>query len=398
VIGRDRRDREGPLRVVVVDHTASLGGGELALLRLAGELDRDHVELRAILLDEGPLAGRLRAAGVPTVVVASGAAFRGMDRNALAGSWRGILAARETFRLLAHVVGLLRHADADVVHTNSLRADAIGLVAAALVRVPVVWHVHDRIADDYLPAMAVRLLRAVARRGPRAVVANSEATAQTLPGVRDLTVIHPGFAPEQALPDFASRVPPAHPVVGLVGRLSPTKGQLELVRAARSVIDRRPDVRFRLVGGALFGADAYAAEVAEEIDRLGLRHAVDVTGFTDTPAAAIDGLTVCVHASPVPEPFGQVVVEAMVRGVPVIATDAGGIPEIVRPEGVDLGVLVPPGDVEAIAAAIVAVLDDTTGTERRARLAYDDAVRRFPARRTARAVTEVWERTARPRR
>lgn len=393
-----RAPAEGPLRVVVVDHAAALGGGELALLRLAAELDPRRVELRAIVLDDGPLVARLRAAGVRTAVVRAGARSRGMDRHALGGSWRAVLAVGETVRLVVLVAGVLRRADADVVHTNSLRADVVGLLAARWCRVPLVWHVHDRIAADYLPGAAVRLLRALARRGPRAVVANSRATARTLPGVRDLTVVHPGYGPDQAVRAFDARVPPASPVVGLVGRIGPTKGQLELVRAARTVLDRRPDVRFRLVGGALFGADAYADAVDAEIDRLGMRGAVDVVGFSDDPAAELDRLTVCVHASPVPEPFGQVVVEAMVRGVPVVATDAGGVPEIVRTPGRDLGVLVPPGDADALAAGLLAVLDDPGGAERRARAAYDDATRRFPARETARAVTEVWERVARPRR
>ncbi|MFI2296562.1 glycosyltransferase [Isoptericola sp. NPDC019571] len=389
---------ERPLRVVAVDHTAALGGGELALLRLAAELDPSRVELRAIVLDEGPLVERLRAAGVRTVVVRAGARSRGMDRHALGGSWRAVLALGETLRLGVRVAGVLRRADADVVHTNSLRADVVGLLAARWCRVPAVWHVHDRIADDYLPTLAVRLLRALARRGPRAVVANSEATARTLPGVHDLTVVHPGYAPDQAVPAYDARVPPERPVVGLVGRLSPTKGQLELVRAARTVLDDHPDVRFRLVGGALFGAEAYADAVDAEIDRLGLRGAVDVVGFSDDPAGELDRLSVCVHASPVPEPFGQVVVEAMVRGVPVVATDAGGVPEIVRPAGEELGVLVPPGDPDALAAGLLAVLGDPGAADRRARAAYDDATRRFPARGTADAVTGVWERVAGRRR
>ncbi|MFE6971563.1 glycosyltransferase [Isoptericola sp. NPDC057653] len=397
--GRRRRGaRPGPLRVVVVDHTASLGGGELALLRLATELDPGRVELRAVLLDDGPLVARLRAAGVPTVVVPAGPRTRGMDRHALAGSWRALLAAGDAARLVVRVAGLLRGSGADVVHTNSLRADVVGLLAARWCRVPVVWSVHDRIATDYLPAAAVRVLRALARRGPRAVVANSRATARTLPGVRDLTVVHPGFAPDQALPSFEARVVPDRKVVGLVGRLSPTKGQLELVRAAPAVLDRHPDARFRLVGGALFGADGYADAVANEIGRLGLRGVVEVVGFSDAPAAEIDRLSVCVHASPVPEPFGQVVVEAAVRGVPVVATDAGGVPEILRPQGRDLGVLVAPGDAAALAAGVLAVLDDPGAAQQRARAAYDDTTRRFPARETARAVTAVWERAAAPRR
>ncbi len=379
--------------MLVIDHTASLGGGELALLRACAAIDPDEVELRALVLDDGPLVDRLRAAGIATIAVPAADQFHQAGRHALVGSWRGILHVGEALRLVARTIRLVRSADVDVVHTNSLRADVIGLLAASWVRVPVVWHVHDRISDDYLPVAAVRVLRALARHGPRAVVANSRATAATLPGVRDLTVVHPGFGPDQVLA-YEERVAPADPRIGLIGRLSPTKGQLELVRAARAVVDREPAVRFRLIGGALFGGEEYAQRVRDEVARLGLEESVEIVDFTDDPAAQLDSLTICVHASPVPEPFGQVIVEAMVRGVPVIATDAGGVPEIVRSDAGRLGALVPPGDVDALASALTEMLADLPGAERRAALAHAEAVRRFPVQATARTLTGVWRRSA----
>jgi glycosyltransferase involved in cell wall biosynthesis len=112
-----------------------------------------------------------------------------------------------------------------------------------------------------------------------------------------------------------------------------------------------------------------------------------------------------VHASPVPEPFGQVVVEAMVRGVPVVATAAGGVPEILDPDGAvtdvpapgtvhesDLGLLVAPGDVAGLAAAVVAVLDDPVAAGRRADRAHLSATTRFSVASTAGTLSDVWER------
>ena len=71
--------------------------------------------------------------------------------------------------------------------------------------------------------------------------------------------------------------------------------------------------------------------------------------YDPDPVAELDAMTVAVHASPVPEPYGQVVAEAMARGVPVVATDAGGVPEIVTGGPAPVGWLVPPGDVDALA-------------------------------------------------
>jgi len=394
-----------PLRVAVLDHTAALGGAELALVRLLDHLE--DVEAHTVLFSDGPLAATLRARGHPVEILPLSPALATTDRHAAGRS--PLVAARNAARVLPFAIRLGRHLrrlNPDVVHTTSLKADLIGIPAAWIARRPLVWHVHDRVSPDYLPAPLVRLLRLLARLVPRHVVVNSAATAATLPGVRRLTVAHPGFSAEQVGPAPAERNLPEPPVVGLVGRISPTKGQLVLVRAAARVLRERPAVRFRLIGDALFGEEDYAAAVRREAGALGIADRVEFPGFVADVAAELDALTLCVHASPTPEPFGQVVVEAMIRGVPVVATRGGGVTEIVAPDdaGPPLGWLVPPGDDAALAAAIVAALTDPDEARRRAGRARESALRRFPVTRTAEAVSEVWRgvvcrgRCRRPRR
>jgi glycosyltransferase involved in cell wall biosynthesis len=165
-------------------------------------------------------------------------------------------------------------------------------------------------------------------------------------------------------------------------------------------------VTFRIVGSALFGEEGYEAEVRSLVAMLGLEEKVVLTGFVDDPVRELDGLSVCVHASPVAEPFGQVVVEAMARGVPVVATRAGGVPEILLPDGgraastgppgspgparTPFGVLVPPGDAAALAAAILGVLDDPAAARERARAAWFHVQQRFMIDRTCAAVLSAW--------
>jgi glycosyltransferase involved in cell wall biosynthesis len=276
------------------------------------------------------------------------------------------------------------------VHTTSLKADLFGLAAARLASVPVVWHVHDRIADDYLPHRVVKAFQLAARHGPSAVIANSSATAVTLPGVPRLTVVYPGLAPEQVLDKPLLRKPPTETVVGLIGRISPTKGQLEFVRAAARVTRHRPDVRFRIVGSAMFGEHDYEAEVLAEIQRLGMESRISLTGFREDVGNVLDGLTLCVHASPVPEPFGQVVVEAMARRVPVVATSAGAIPEILQ-EG-RLGYLVRPGSPEDLAEGILRALEDPYRSST-VDAAWVQATTRFTTANTAEGVLALWRQT-----
>lgn len=379
------------MRVVVLDHTAALGGAELALVRLFGALDPE-IEVRTYLMSEGPLVGLLRSHGHVVEVVQAGA-WTGATRQESGAS--RLTMVRNALAVLPYCFRLgrvLRAVKPDLLYTTSLKADLIGLVAARLAGVPLVWHVHDRIADDYLPRPLVGAIRRLARRAPAAVIANSEATAATLPGARNLTVVAPGFAPDQALRGPRDPRPDSPPVVGLIGRISPTKGQVEFVRAAAIVRRSHPDARFRIIGEVAFAEADYEARVRAEVERLGLSGVVEFTGRVDSPQAELDGMAVCVHASPVPEPFGQVIVEAMIRRVPVIATRAGGATEVVRPlpNGEPLGRLVEPGDAEGLAAAIIEVIDDPVEAAVRADRAWESAMARFPIEHTAEQVAAVW--------
>jgi glycosyltransferase involved in cell wall biosynthesis len=384
-----------PVRVVVLDHTAQLGGAELALLRTCAALDRARVDVTVVLFADGPLAGQLRDAGVAVRVLPLDPRIAGTDRAAAGRSVVG--AARSvavTLPFVVRLARLLRALDADVVHTTSLKADLIGLLAAPLARRPLVWHVHDRVAEDYLPAPVARVLRAAARRGPRHVVVNSMATVRTLlPLPRGWTLAYPGLAPEQVAADPAARPAPAEPVVGLVGRVSPTKGQREFVEACALLADRFPAARFRIIGAALFAERAYEDEVRALVAARGLADRVELTGWVADPVATIDGLSVLVHASPVPEPFGQVVVEGMARGVPVVATAGGGVDEIaVATDGTERCLLVPPRDVPALADAIARVLDRPQEAAARADRAWKDVQADYAIARTAERLTSVWER------
>ncbi|GAA2493524.1 hypothetical protein GCM10009858_34400 [Terrabacter carboxydivorans] len=378
------------MRVAVLDHTAELSGAELALTRLLAALDPAVVDPVVVLFSSGPLEERLRRDGHRVVVVPLDPGVRDVGRAV--GAVGALRAGSATTGFLGRLVRTLRDLDVDVLHSTSLKADLLAAPAALALRLPLVWHVHDRIADDYLPARTARLFRTLARRVPHAVVANSAATAATLPGARRLTVAHPGLSPEQVAVAPRRHQPDGPPVVGMVGRLSPTKGQLVLVRAARRVVDARPGTRFRLLGAAAFGAEDYEREVRAEIDRLDLTDAVELAGFVADPRPELDRLTVCVHASTVPEPFGQVVTEAMAWGVPVVATRGGGVDEIVRthPADAETGLLVPPSDEEALAAAVLDVIDRPEAALERAARAHAEVRERFGADRTAEVVTAVW--------
>jgi glycosyltransferase involved in cell wall biosynthesis len=233
------------------------------------------------------------------------------------------------------------------VHTNSLKAGVYGTVAGRLAGVPVVWHVRDRIAEDYLPRPAVIGLRFLLRRLPAAVVVNSQATMDTV-GAAQSYIVH-SVIPEviDVAFDQARPQPGGDFRVGIVGRLAPWKGQDVFLRAFAAAF---PDggERAVIVGTAMFGEDDYADELQHLAKALGIGQRVEFRGFCEDVGAELARLHVLVHASKTAEPFGQVVLEGLASGVPVVATAGGGPSEIIT-DGVD-GLLYPSGDVAALAA------------------------------------------------
>ncbi len=183
----DRAPAERP-RVVYLDHVARLSGGEIALLRLLPHLG--GVEAHVILGEDGPLATRLQQAGVSVEVLPLAPAARDMRRDSARAGGVPLRTAWETARYVLRLARRLRRISPDLVHTNSLKSGVYGAFAARLAGVPVVWHLRDRIAEDYLPRSATRALRRFVPRLSAGVVANSQATLDTLG--RDRLAARPG--------------------------------------------------------------------------------------------------------------------------------------------------------------------------------------------------------------
>lgn len=344
-----------PVRVVFVDHVARMSGGEIALLRLLPTL-AEHAEVWVILGEEGPLRERLEEKGIHVEVLPLPPRLRDVRRDELHPARLDPSALSGLTSYVRLLRARVRALDADLVHTNSLKAALYGGVAARLARVPVVWHVRDRIASDYLPGFAVGLVRAAAFVVPTAIVANSRETMSTVPPGRRRNVLYNAIVPDSVddAPSLDDR-PHERLVIGMIGRLTQWKGQDVFLDAFAEAF-RGSEVRARLVGSALFGEEAYAKWLEQKADALGLADQVEFRGFREDVWKELRELDVLVHCSVRPEPFGQVVLEGLAAGVPVVAAAAGGPLELITND-VD-GLLTTPGDSAALAAALRRLADD----------------------------------------
>ena len=349
-----RRTGARPLRVVYVDHCARLSGAELSLLRLLPWLR--GVDPHVILGEDGPLVPRLLAAGISVEVLPMAVAARDLRRNRVRPSALPLAGAWGSAVYVGRLTRRLRRLRPDLVHTNSLKAAIYGMVAAKLAGIPVVWHVRDMIADTYLPSPAIRLVRALSGR-TAFVFANSNATLASLADLNSPSSVVPSAVVYDPAPALAADVPVHENGVriGMVGRIAPWKGQDVFLRAFARAFPDGPK-RAVLIGAPLFGEDEYDRSLRVLAAELGIDGRVEFTGFREDVGSELARLTCLVHASVIPEPFGQVVLEGMGAGLAVVATAAGGPAEIIG-DGLT-GLLYPPGDVEALANALRRVADD----------------------------------------
>ena len=352
-------------RILYLDHTAAIGGGEIALLNLLQHLDRTVYDPVVVLFSEGPLTALSRNSDIETHILPLSRAIVNTRKESLRG-W-GLMRFAALGALLAHVgrlVAFIRAGKYDLIHTNSLKSDIIGGMAGRITGRTVLWHVRDRVDADYLPAIAVAGFRAACCLLADFVVTNSKATMELLhPTLHDvfgraaaderMRVVHDGVIHGAFLD-----LPPAAKIrsIGLVGRISPFKGQDIFIRSAANVLECYPDCHFKIIGAALFNEDGYEREIRQLVRDLNLEQAVEFTGFRSDVVEAISELDVLVHASVTGEPFGQVIVEGMAAGKPVVATNGGGVPEIVE-NGVT-GFLVPMRDSNALTDAICELVSD----------------------------------------
>jgi glycosyltransferase involved in cell wall biosynthesis len=190
------------------------------------------------------------------------------------------------------------------------------------------------------------------------------------------------------------RLPPGVPLAGCVAQLVRWKRQDLFLRAGARLIAHLPDVRLVIVGGDLHGANArYAEELRRLAVHLGISDRVIWAGHRQDIADVVAALDVVVHPA-TEEPFGRVILEALALGTPVVAADAAGPAEII--EQGQSGLLVPPGDADALFQATRRVLSDSELAER-LRTGGLRRARKFLARDTAELTVQLYRQLLRER-
>jgi len=254
---------------------------------------------------------------------------------------------------VAHLVGVFHRRQPDVILNWAAKTQLYGSPAAALAGMAdrVVWWQQAIPRRSWLDGCATML--------PAAAIgcyssASAQAQARLFPARRTFVVAAGAPIPQDSSQHAPLQLPSDVPVVGLVGRLQPWKGQDRLLRAQALLRERGHRMHLVIIGGDSYGlSPEYAGSLPALIDELGLTGEVTLTGQVPDAGPYIEQLDILVNASD-PEPFGIVLLEGMSRGVAVVAVDSGGPGEFIQHGRT--GLLASSGEPGALADALEPLL------------------------------------------
>lgn len=310
------------MKVLVLGHTSELGGAEIGMVSMARYLGL-AADVRVVLLEDGPLVGRLQAAGVAVDVHDLAVALRPPQRTSrdLARYGRALAALRRTI-----LDAVARHG-ADVVLLNTLRATRLVAACALPRRVRCVTMLRDGLRPPHLGRRDAVVDQLAVNAVSSGVVANSAWTRGQLRTLRPSFVVPPFVAADFFDIPLAPDGDPDALRVLILGRMAHWKGQLLGLRALAALRTSRR-LAVTVAGGTWFGETAHQ----EKIRMFAREHPelrVDVPGHVDEVVELIDRHDVLLHTSLLPEPFGQVIVQGLARGRVVVAADSGGPAEVI---------------------------------------------------------------------
>ena len=369
-------------RILYVNHVAEASGAENSLLALMSVLDRKRFFPILACPEDGDLPRRAAAMSVEVHSLP----IRRLRRT------RDLRQILKTLLDVADVLRRLRHLAEEegvcLIHANSATAQLSAAPAARLLGIPSVWHVRDLTLPGWIArglyhfsSRIIAISRAVARRiSPRD---GRDEKIVVIPNGIDAEAFSAGAAPGQVKAELG--LPPEQKVVAIVGQIVPWKGHRTFLHA----MARLPEAVGLVVGSDQFGDHPDLVASLDALRReLGLQERVRFLGWRNDVRdilAEADVLAVPSEA----EPFGRVALEAMALGKPVVGTNAGGLPEVVC-DG-ETGLLVSPGDAEALASAIRSLLRDPARAAAMGQAGRERVRTYFDIRTCARRVERVYE-------
>lgn len=329
-----------------------VGGGEYSFLELTSNL-QGKWNVICFVPQEADLASRLRSRGLTTEIVPM-------------PPIRPWFVLRIIASLMEHHLTIRKYKPV-LLYANGSRAALYAGIAGRIAGLPVLWHCRIVDPDPYLDPILCRLAHRI--------IANSEATAHRFaPAFQRKTAVIYNAVDLRWLKDESVKKPGQlennWKIILVVSQISRMKRHDVILSAFDRVAKIRPDLHLVCVGPVDHSNPRWWSYLQDRTTQSEFTRRIHWIGEVDDPRGWYRSASVLVLASE-KESFGRVLVEAMACGVPVIATETGGIPEVLR--GGQDGLLVPPGNEQDLADSIARLLDDRSLRERLSKVSLERA-------------------------
>ena len=361
------------MKILFLDQSGKPGGAELCLIDIAKPYRND---CKVGLFADGSFKDLLEKNHIP-VEVLTNKAIQVKKESSLT---QGLASITQLAPLITKVVKIAQNYD--LIYANTQKALVVGAIASFFSRRPLVFHLHDILSPEHFSQTNRSISVTLANRASLVIV-NSQASKKAFieaGGKADkVRIVYNGFDPQKYI-NKETEIQQVRKeleledkfIVGHFSRLAPWKGQHILLEALANC---PPEVAVILVGDALFGEQDYVKQLHQQIDALQLQNRVKFLGFRNDIPLLMSACNLVAHTSISPEPFGRVIVEAMLSGTPVVAAAAGGAVELV--ESGSNGFLATPGNPQELTKIIETCLQDKQKTDTIAQTARNIASQRF---------------------
>lgn len=362
------------IKIVFVDiRYKSFYGAQQSMHTLVTHLDKSSFEPIFVTTEEGLLSEQFRASGIPTQILPISPLVNVFGHKVVQYSLiKKIRVAFELIKFNLKFARWLKSVNVDVVYVNDARAIAYVGIGAKLKRVPLIWYVRGVRRTNILFKISLFLsdkIILIAEGTKKAF------TSEELERYGDkMETLYTGFnvTPINNSKDISCSkielgIPLNNKVIGLVGSINPNKGYHILIDAAAYIVTRIPDVHFLLVGDVSEGYEGYYKKMLNMVDELGLSNNFHWIGFAKDVDRYYSIMDVLVLPS-FSEGLPRTAIEGLAKGLPVVATDVGGVREIIVDDV--LGSVIDVGNASQLADEVIKFLSFDNDENKKKRHEY----------------------------
>jgi ADP-heptose:LPS heptosyltransferase/glycosyltransferase involved in cell wall biosynthesis len=300
--------------------------------------------------EEGWFTGKLKELKIPFEIVP-------MGKGKLRYIWRSIPA-------MMRLRKFLQQWKIQIIHANTFEASKFALLGSFVLRIPL--FLHQRIVIQKSPFSQFAIEFKVLSQWMRRVICVSDAVKKSLLKIgisqeRLVTIrtgldLEPFHHSNKTYTKESMGIDSDGPVVGTIGIIRPEKKLEVFIHAAKNVLQSYPSARFFIAGDVVSEADQkYKEKLLSLVEELELSEQILWSGLWEDVPSLLPVFDIFISTSPV-EALGRSIVEAMATGLPIVAVNGGGIPEVI--EDGEEGLLIPPGEPDSLSRTIIELLKD----------------------------------------